>query len=78
MLFGGAGKIPFELPSVQQYEGKWVALSDDGRMVYGSGDTASDALKDAASKGHVDSTLFYVRSHQVFGVCDGMAMEVCA
>lgn len=43
------------------YERKWVALSDDNTRVFGAGESAKEALKDAESKGFSDVTLMYVQ-----------------
>lgn len=48
-------------PVLKDYQGKWVALSDDSATVYGVGVSAKDAVRDAEAKGHSDYTLFYVR-----------------
>ena len=53
---------PIDLSSIlKNYEGKWVALSDDNTAVYGSGNTAKDAAEAARAKGHTDYTLLYVQ-----------------
>lgn len=53
---------PLDLSSIlKDYEGRWVALSDDYKAVFGSGHTAKDAAGDARSKGHLDYTLLYVQ-----------------
>ena len=52
---------PLDLSSIlKNYEGKWVALSDDHTTVYGAGDTAKSAADDAKSKGHQEFTLLFV------------------
>ena len=48
-------------PIQKNYEGKGVALSDDNRTVFGSGDTAKEAAQDAHEKGHSEATLLYVQ-----------------
>ena len=53
---------PIDLSSIlKTYEGKWVALSDDNRNIYGSGDTAKAAAEDSKSKGHLEYTLLFVQ-----------------
>ena len=53
---------PLDLsPILKDYEGRWVALSDDYKAVFGSGPTAKEAAGDARSKGHLDYTLLYVQ-----------------
>lgn len=53
---------PLDLsPILKSYEGKWVALSDDNRTVFGAGDTAKEASQDASAKGHPEATLLYVQ-----------------
>lgn len=53
---------PIDLTYIlKDYEGKWVALSDDNRSVFGAGKSAKDALEDAKSKGHFDTTLMFVQ-----------------
>ena len=53
---------PIDLSSVlKNYEGKWVALSDDNRSVYGYGAPANEAAKEAASEGHTEFTLLFVQ-----------------
>jgi len=52
---------PIDLtPILRQYSGKWVALSDDHKSVYASGDTAKVAADGAISTGHSDFTLLFV------------------
>ena len=52
---------PIDLnPIFKQHLGKWVALSDDQKSVYASGDTAKVAADDAISTGHSDFTLLFV------------------
>ena len=46
---------------LKDYEGKWVALSDDNGTVYGVGNTAKQAAEDAQLKGHPDFTLLFVQ-----------------
>ena len=48
-------------PTIKDFQNKWVALSEDGKTVYGAGNTAQDAVQDAESKGHEDYVLFFVR-----------------
>ena len=50
---------------LKDYEGKWVALSDDNKSVYGAGKSAKDAAQDAESKGHLDCTLLFVQPFDV-------------
>ena len=53
---------PIDLTSaVKDFQNQWVALSEDGTTVYGAGDTAQDAIRDAESKGYLDYVLFFVR-----------------
>ena len=53
---------PIDLTStVKEFQNQWVALSEDETTVYGSGDTAQDAIRDAESQGHLDYVLFFVR-----------------
>ena len=52
---------PLDLTVIlKDYEGKWVALSDDNSSVYGAGDTAKEAAREAESKAHPEFTLLYV------------------
>ena len=52
---------PLDLSSIlKNYEGKWVALSDDNTTVYGAGDSAKEAAADVSSKGHAEFTLLFV------------------
>lgn len=52
---------PLDLTSIyKQYEGKWVALSDDHKTVYGAGDTVAEAVKQATQSGHSNPTLLFV------------------
>ena len=46
---------------VKDYEGQWVALSDDYKAVLGNGRTAKEAAENARSKGHPEYTLLYVQ-----------------
>ena len=46
---------------LKDYERRWVAISDDNKAIYGSGETDKDAVKEAESKGHLDYSLFFVR-----------------
>ena len=48
-------------PILKDYEGKWVALSEDDSKVYGAGDTAKAAVDSAESRGYTDYTLLYVQ-----------------
>ena len=58
---------PLDLtPIIKNYEGKWVALSDDYTSVYGSGDSAKVAADDARSKGHQEFTLLFVEPSNLF------------
>ena len=53
---------PIDLsPILKDYEGQWVALSDDHKRVLGSGDTAKGAAEDARAKAHSDFTLLFVQ-----------------
>ena len=45
---------------LKDYEGKWVALSEDNKSVYGSGKSAKSAAQDAESKGHSEFALLFV------------------
>ena len=57
---------PIDLTSIyKQYEGKWVALSDDYKSVFGAGNTAKEAAGMAESAGHKDFTLLYVEPSDV-------------
>lgn len=52
---------PLDLTSIyKRYEGKWVALSDDNRTVYGAGNTVGEAARQAKDSGHPEFTLFFV------------------
>ena len=54
---------PIDLTKIlKDYEGKWVALSDDSKSVYGSGKSAKLAAQDAETKGRSDFTLLFVQS----------------
>ena len=46
---------------LRNYEGKWVALSEDNKSVYGSGRSAKSAAQDAESKGRSDFALLFVQ-----------------
>ena len=48
-------------PILKDYEGKWVALSEDDSQVYGVGDTAKAAVDSAELRGYTDYTLLYVQ-----------------
>ena len=48
-------------PILKDYEGKWVALSEDDSTVYGAGETAKAAVNSAESRGYTDYTLLYVQ-----------------
>lgn len=53
---------PLDLTSIlKDYEGKWVALSDDSRSVFGVGKSAKEALDNAKLKGCSDATLMFVQ-----------------
>ena len=55
---------PLDLSNVlEDFEGKWVALSTDERdpKVFGSGETAKEAIRDAVKKGNNNYCLMYVR-----------------
>lgn len=53
---------PIDLsPILKDYEGQWVALSDDYKAVFGNGRTAKEAAENARAKGHLDYTLLYVQ-----------------
>ncbi len=53
---------PIDLSSIlKDYEGKWVALSDDNKVVFGSGNTAREAASEARAKGRADFTLLFVQ-----------------
>ena len=62
LYFGPVRKMsPIDLtPIYKQYEGKWVALSDDYKSVFASGNTAKEAADRAEADGHKDFTLLYV------------------
>ena len=47
-------------PILKDYEGKWVALSEDNRTVYVAAATAPEVVRMAESKGYADYTLLYV------------------
>jgi len=52
---------PIDLTSIyKQYEGKWVALADDHKTVFGYGNTAKEAAETAQASGQKDYTLLYV------------------
>lgn len=53
-------------PILKDYQGKWVALSEDNTEIFGAGETAQAAAQDAESKSHADYTLFYVRPLDLF------------
>ena len=54
---------PIDLTSLHRdYEGKWVALTDDYASVLGVGKTAKEADASARSKGKSEFVLFYVQS----------------
>lgn len=46
---------------LRNYEGKWVAISEDEDRVVGSGDTPIQAKAEADAKGYGDAALFKVR-----------------
>ena len=53
---------PLDLSQIlKNYEGKWVALSDDNTKVYGSGKTAQEVAQEAKSQGHPEFTLLFVQ-----------------
>ena len=53
---------PIDLTLIlKNYEGKWVALSEDNQCVFGAGKSAKEALENAKSKGHFDTTLMFVQ-----------------
>lgn len=53
---------PIDLtPAIKDFQNKWIAISEDCTTVFGAGDTAQDAIRDAEAKGHVDYVLFFVR-----------------
>ncbi len=57
---------PIDLSNLlKNYEGKWVALSEDNTSVFGSGKSAKSAAQDAESKGHPDFTLLLVQPFDV-------------
>jgi len=52
---------PLDLSSVfKQYEGEWVALSEDSKTVHGHGQTVQQASEMAKQTGHQEFTLLYV------------------
>lgn len=52
---------PLDLSTIfKQYEGKWVALSDDNKTVFGFGDTVKEAVENAKINGHPEFTLLFV------------------
>ena len=52
---------PLDLSTILKgLQGKWVALSDDVKKIYGSGDSAKSAADDAKSKGYKEFTLLFV------------------
>ena len=52
---------PLNLTSIyKQYEGKWVALSDDNQSVYGAGCSVEEAVKQAKDAGYQEFTLLFV------------------
>ena len=57
---------PIDLtPIYKQYQGKWVALSDDYKSVFGSGNTAKEAAEESQANGHQDYILHYVEPTDV-------------
>lgn len=67
---------PIDLtPIIKDYQNKWVALSDDESEVYGAGNTAKDAVRDAESKGHLDYILFFVRPFDLL-YCGGEIFHI--
>ena len=46
---------------LRNYEGKWVAISEDEDRVVGSGDTPLQAKADADARGYTEAALFKVR-----------------
>ena len=63
-------------PIIKDYQNKWVALSDDETAIYGAGDTAKEAVRDAESKGHLDYILFFVRPFDLLYCGDGISGSV--
>ena len=53
---------PLDLSQIlKNYEGKWVALSDDNKTVYGAGFTAKEAAREAQSKEYAEFALLFVQ-----------------
>ena len=48
-------------PLLKNYEGQWVALSEDDSRVCGAGVTAPDAVRAAEANGCRDYTLLFVK-----------------
>lgn len=47
--------------TLRDYEGKWVAISEDEDRVVGSGDTPVQAKAEAEARGYSEAALFKVR-----------------
>lgn len=61
-------EIDLEFPNlIRDYENKWVAIVEvDGKeSIVGSGDDASEATRQARSRGFVETILFKVPSFHV-------------
>jgi hypothetical protein len=53
---------PIDLsPLLKDYEGKWVAISDDHKSVFASANSAKEAADLARKKGHSEYTLLFVQ-----------------
>jgi alkanesulfonate monooxygenase SsuD/methylene tetrahydromethanopterin reductase-like flavin-dependent oxidoreductase (luciferase family) len=46
---------------LKEYNGKWVAVSND--QLVGSGETAREAIDEALAAGHTDPLIFRVSTH---------------
>ncbi len=54
------------LPSLKEYQNKWVALTVPDHQVAGSGNDAVEASNDAESKGYTQTILFKVQPFDQF------------
>lgn len=54
--------------TLRDYEGKWVAISEDEDRVVGSGDTPVQAKAEADARGYSEAALFKVRPFDRFYV----------
>ena len=54
---------PIDLsPVLKNYEGKWVALSNDNKTIFGSGNSPKVAADQAKSNGNEEYTILFVES----------------